>query len=67
LFTGDTVARTPDGEVILGVFNVDRAQAVASVQRQARLDADIACFGHGQPVTANASAALRSAAERAAG
>jgi glyoxylase-like metal-dependent hydrolase (beta-lactamase superfamily II) len=47
LFTGDTAARTPDGALILGVFNVDRAQAINSFRLQAALDVDIACFGHG--------------------
>jgi len=64
LFTGDTVARTPDGKVVLGVFNVDPAQAAVSLQRQAQLDAEIACFGHGEPVTENATAQLSAAAVR---
>jgi glyoxylase-like metal-dependent hydrolase (beta-lactamase superfamily II) len=50
LFTGDTIARTPDGRVILGVFNVDRAQAKASAIKQAELDVAVACFGHGEPL-----------------
>lgn len=64
LFTGDTVARRPDGQVILGVFNIDRDAAVASLQRQADLDPEIACFGHGEPVTANAGTAMRDALSR---
>ncbi|MFI5673728.1 MBL fold metallo-hydrolase [Streptomyces cellulosae] len=64
LFTGDAVAASPvDGAVILGVFNLDRAQAVASFHRLAGLEADLACFGHGDPVTGRASAALRRAAD----
>jgi glyoxylase-like metal-dependent hydrolase (beta-lactamase superfamily II) len=62
LFTGDTVARTQDGRVIGGVFNVDRAQAAASLRRLAALDTAIACFGHGEPLTSDATAGLRSAA-----
>jgi glyoxylase-like metal-dependent hydrolase (beta-lactamase superfamily II) len=62
LFTGDTIARTPDGEVILGVFNVDRAGAAASFRVQAALDVDIACFGHGDPLVGDAAAVLRAAA-----
>lgn len=65
LFTGDTIARGPDGTVILGVFNVDPGQAVASFRRQADLDAEIACFGHGDPVAGGAAATLRAAAGRA--
>jgi glyoxylase-like metal-dependent hydrolase (beta-lactamase superfamily II) len=64
LFTGDTVARTPDGQLILGVFNVDPAQAAISFQRQADLDVEVACFGHGEPVTKNAAVELKAAAER---
>jgi glyoxylase-like metal-dependent hydrolase (beta-lactamase superfamily II) len=64
LFTGDAVAVSPvDGAVILGVFNVDRAQAVASFRRLAALDARIACFGHGDPVTHDAATALRTSAD----
>jgi glyoxylase-like metal-dependent hydrolase (beta-lactamase superfamily II) len=62
LFTGDTIARAPDGRVILGPFNVDRKQSVESFGHLAELDADIACFGHGDPVLTGASAALREAA-----
>lgn len=51
LFTGDAVAASPfDGKVMLGVFNVDRAQAVNSFATLAALGANIACFGHGGPI-----------------
>jgi glyoxylase-like metal-dependent hydrolase (beta-lactamase superfamily II) len=63
LFAGDTVARRPDGQVMLGVFNADRAHAAASFHRLAALDAKIACFGHGEPVTQDAAAQLRAAAQ----
>jgi glyoxylase-like metal-dependent hydrolase (beta-lactamase superfamily II) len=63
LFTGDTVARAPDGRVILGPFNVDRKQSIASFGNLAEIDADMACFGHGDPVLGGASAALRAAAD----
>jgi glyoxylase-like metal-dependent hydrolase (beta-lactamase superfamily II) len=62
LFTGDAAARTPDGRVIGGVFHADRAQAAASFRRLAGLNAEVACFGHGDPVTRDAAAALRAAA-----
>jgi hypothetical protein len=38
------------------VFNVDPPQAAASFKRLAILDADIACFGHGEPITQGAAA-----------
>jgi len=64
LFTGDAVARRQDGTVICGVFNVDRARAAASLRRLATLDVTVACFGHGEPVTHDATAELRAAAQR---
>ncbi|MFC7328661.1 MBL fold metallo-hydrolase [Marinactinospora rubrisoli] len=65
LFTGDAVAANGD-EVILGVFNTDRARAIRSLRRLAELDVDVVCFGHGEPVVGGAAAALRAAAERVA-
>ncbi|MET9760603.1 MBL fold metallo-hydrolase [Streptomyces sp. NPDC006372] len=62
LFTGDTVAASPvDGTVIPGVFNLDRAQVLAACRLLAELDADVACFGHGDPVRGHAAEALRNA------
>lgn len=59
LFTGDSVARVD--RVILGVINTDHAQARASFRRLAALGPDVACFGHGDPLTVGAAAALRAA------
>lgn len=64
LFTGDAAARGPHGRVMCGVFNVNRAQAAASLRRLARLDARVACFGHGEPVLHDAAAELLAAARR---
>ncbi len=64
LFTGDAVARRQDGTVICGVFNVNRGQAAASLHLLATLDATVACFGHGEPLTGDAGAQLRAAAQR---
>ncbi|MEU9027621.1 MBL fold metallo-hydrolase [Streptomyces sp. NPDC048383] len=61
LFTGDCVAGV--GQVMLGVFNVDREQAVSSFRRLAALDPAVACFGHGDPWLTDTAATLRSAAE----
>ncbi|MBM9507913.1 MBL fold metallo-hydrolase [Actinacidiphila acididurans] len=60
LFTGDAVAGV-EGRPVLGVFNQDRALAMASLRRMAELPVDIACFGHGEPVAGGAGAALRTA------
>ncbi|GGY89426.1 MBL fold metallo-hydrolase [Streptomyces nitrosporeus] len=62
LFTGDSVAEA--GQVMLGVFNTDRTEAEASLRRLASLAPDIACFGHGAPLTTDAAAGLRAAAQR---
>ena len=62
LITGDTVAEH-QGQVVLGPFNTDRAGAWASLQRLASVDVEVACFGHGEPVTTNAGAALRRATD----
>jgi glyoxylase-like metal-dependent hydrolase (beta-lactamase superfamily II) len=66
LITGDAVAPRQDGTVMCGVFNVDRAQAAASLRRIATLDVTVACFGHGEPLplTHDATAELRAAAQR---
>ncbi|MEU0426019.1 MBL fold metallo-hydrolase [Streptomyces canus] len=51
LFTGDALAASPvHGNVMLGVFNVDRAQALHSFEKLAELGPDLACFGHGGPI-----------------
>ncbi len=60
LFTGDTIANVET--VMLGVFNQDRAQTVASFKRLAALDVETACFGHGEPITSRAGAQIRDAA-----
>ncbi|GGW43027.1 putative metallo-beta-lactamase superfamily protein [Streptomyces lucensis JCM 4490] len=67
LFTGDTVAASPaDGTVMPGVFNLDRYRLRTSLERLAALGAEVACFGHGDPVVGGAAAALRTAAATAA-
>ncbi|MGR3938173.1 MBL fold metallo-hydrolase [Streptomyces sp. BRA346] len=63
LFTGDAVANV--GRTMLGVFNTDRARAIASLHRMAELDVDTAAFGHGDPITHGAAAALREASAAA--
>ncbi|MBK3590109.1 MBL fold metallo-hydrolase, partial [Streptomyces sp. MBT57] len=60
LFTGDCVASVE--KVMLGVFNVDRAQARDTFRRLAALEARTVCFGHGDPLTEDAVEAMRVAA-----
>ncbi|MER7106827.1 MBL fold metallo-hydrolase [Streptomyces sp. NPDC000229] len=62
LFTGDTVASV--GRVALGVFHVDRERAKASMRQLAGLAPRTVCFGHGDPLTEDAAAALEAAADR---
>ncbi|MFE1555962.1 MBL fold metallo-hydrolase [Streptomyces sp. NPDC058734] len=64
LFTGDCVAGV--GQVMLGVFNVDRAGAIASFGRLAALAPSVACFGHGDPWTEDTAKVLHEAALAAA-
>ncbi|HLT10113.1 MAG TPA: MBL fold metallo-hydrolase [Micromonosporaceae bacterium] len=63
LFTGDIVAEH-SGEVMLGVFNLDREVTADSFRRLAGLDVDVACFGHGEPVVGDAAARLREASAK---
>ncbi len=60
LFTGDAVASVE--RVMLGVFNVDRAEAAATFRRLAALAPRTVCVGHGDPLTENAAAAMEAAA-----
>ncbi|MFK0253809.1 MBL fold metallo-hydrolase [Streptomyces sp. NPDC090445] len=60
LFTGDCIAGV--GQVMLGVFNVDREQAQASFRRLAALAPTVACFGHGDPLAKDTASVLQAAA-----
>ncbi len=64
LFAGDAAARMPEGQLIVGVFNVDPEQARASFRRLAQLEFDAAFFGHGAPMDNDASRAFRRLAEK---
>ena len=61
LFTGDTLAEY-GGSVILGVFNIDPAQAIQSARKQAALTFEVACFGHGKPAIGSANTLIRALA-----
>ncbi len=58
VLTGDTVAEF-NGQVILGVFNVDRQATRRSALAIAATGAGIAGFGHGDPVLIEASARIQ--------
>jgi glyoxylase-like metal-dependent hydrolase (beta-lactamase superfamily II) len=63
LFTGDTIASV-EGQPILGPFNIDRAEAKLSVKKQAGLQFEVACFGHGDPLVGDALTKIRDLANR---
>jgi hypothetical protein len=60
----DTIAQSPRGDVMPGVFNTDPARTRADFRRLAALDVETACFGHGEPAVRNAAEELRAAAFR---
>ncbi|MFI0262218.1 MBL fold metallo-hydrolase [Streptomyces sp. NPDC017056] len=62
LFPGDNIGAGPDGRIVLGPFNVDRAVAIASFRRLAALPGvDTLCVPHGTPVRTGAARALAAA------
>lgn len=62
LFTGDTIANVQ--QLMPGVFNLDHELMLTSFRRQAELDVETVCFGHGDPIVGGAGAALREVALR---
>lgn len=60
VLTGDAVAGF-NGQVILGVFNIDREAAMNSLSGLAATGATIAGFGHGEAVLRNAGARIAAA------
>lgn len=58
LFTGDTIANVGN-DARLGVFNTDPERAAESLARQAELDTETACFGHGEAMVTGAAERLR--------
>jgi glyoxylase-like metal-dependent hydrolase (beta-lactamase superfamily II) len=60
LVAGDALA-SHEGRPMVGVFNADPPAAVAAALRLATLDADVACFGHGEPLRHDAAARLAEA------
>ena len=64
LFAGDTAERDLEDNLIVGVFNLDQAQASESFGKLAALDFEIACVGHGKPLDKDASLEFRRVAEK---
>jgi glyoxylase-like metal-dependent hydrolase (beta-lactamase superfamily II) len=65
LFTGDVMMyllgrlRLP-----LAAFTPDMAENIRSIKKVAALDVEVACFGHGEPLTQNTAATIRAFAQR---
>jgi glyoxylase-like metal-dependent hydrolase (beta-lactamase superfamily II) len=64
VFCGDTIFRLPNLRLPFSFFTVDMAENKRSIRRVAQLDAAIACFGHGKPLTQDTAQALRSFSQR---
>ncbi len=67
LFTGDAMMYLLGGlRLPLAMATPDMPEAKRSIQRLAELPVEIACFGHGTPMTGNTAAKIRAFAARAA-
>jgi glyoxylase-like metal-dependent hydrolase (beta-lactamase superfamily II) len=64
LFCGDVIMRLGGLRLPFAAFTPDMDENRRSIARLAELDASIACFGHGTPLTRNASQAIRRFAEK---
>ncbi len=62
VLTGDAIAEF-DGQLILGVFNTDRAAASRAVEILAATGAQRAGFGHGEPILVDAAARIGGAVD----
>jgi glyoxylase-like metal-dependent hydrolase (beta-lactamase superfamily II) len=60
LVAGDALA-SHEGRPMVGVFNADPPVAVGTARWLATLGADVACFGHGEPLRHDAAARLAEA------
>ena len=59
LVAGEALA-SHDGQPMLEIFDVYPAAVVATAKRLATLDADVACFRHGEPLRSDAAARVTS-------
>jgi glyoxylase-like metal-dependent hydrolase (beta-lactamase superfamily II) len=64
-FVGDTIMHLAGRFWLpVGAFTVDMAENIRSIQTLAALEPDVICFGHGVPITRNATATLHAFAAR---
>lgn len=60
LFTGDTIFRMRSAMTTPWSFlTVDMSECIRSIKKLAELEPEIICFGHGEPITENATARLQ--------
>lgn len=64
LFCGDVMFNLTKMGLPLRLVTVDMAEDKRSIQKLAKLDPAIICFGHGNPVTENAAERLRALARQ---
>ncbi|MFQ3565813.1 MAG: MBL fold metallo-hydrolase [Aggregatilineales bacterium] len=64
LIVGDVVWNTPRLRLPMAAFTVDMGANLRSMGKLAALDAAIICFGHGDPLIADAAAKLRAFATK---
>jgi glyoxylase-like metal-dependent hydrolase (beta-lactamase superfamily II) len=59
LFCGDVVMRLPRLRLPYAMVTVDMDENKRSIKKLAELNAEVVCFGHGQPLTHDTAAQLR--------
>jgi glyoxylase-like metal-dependent hydrolase (beta-lactamase superfamily II) len=64
LFCGDVLMRLPRLRLPFAAFTVDMEENKRSVKKLAELNADVVCFGHGQPLVHDAASQLRAFAAK---
>jgi glyoxylase-like metal-dependent hydrolase (beta-lactamase superfamily II) len=64
VFCGDTIFRLPNLRLPFSFFTVDMQENKRSIGRIVQLDAAVACFGHGAPLTQDTSQTLRRFAQK---
>jgi len=64
LFCGDVVIRLPRLRLPFAAFTLDMGENKRSIKKIAELEAEVVCFGHGEPLTHDAASQLRAFAAR---
>jgi glyoxylase-like metal-dependent hydrolase (beta-lactamase superfamily II) len=64
VFCGDVMMRLPRLRLPFAAFTVDMGENKRSIKKIAELNADVVCFGHGQPLMRDAASQLRAFAAK---